>query len=187
MCRICSWPLARSSALRSASLGGVKDDTRSCLGGVLGAARWRCKARSHHREPLGPGSGVAFCHAVACRCADSRMRRQARVSAMTYAARAVGSSDFILKTWGKRSASGRRQPLVVKAGGRCGHVVNVNDVVHMSMPTPPCPHSAGRAVLRPCSSLGLPASAVVFVAGSVQLPAANTDRIAPPFGVRHVL
>lgn len=46
---------------------------------------------------------------------------------------------------------------------------------------------AARAVLRPCSSLGLSASAVVFVAGSVQLPAANTDRIAPPFGACHVL
>lgn len=106
---------------------------------------------------------------------------------MTYAARAVAPSVFIFKTWGKRSASGRRRPLVVKAGGRCGHVVNISDVVHMSMPTPPCPHSAARAVLRPCSSLGLSASAVVFVAGSVQLPAANTDRIAPPFGARHVL
>ena len=29
----------------------------------------------------------------------------------------------ILQTWGKRSASGRRRPLVVKAGGRCGYVV----------------------------------------------------------------
>lgn len=70
-----------------------------------------------------------------------------------------------------------------KVGGRCGHVVNITDVVHMSMPTPPCPHSAGRAVLRSSLVLGRSASAVVFGVGNVQFPTVNTDRTRRPWEV----
>lgn len=175
----CSWPLALWCALRSVSLGGVNDDTRYCLGAVLGGARRACEARSDHRQPLGCGYGCSLVCSFACRGPHPRLRRQARVSAMTGAARAALYSRALLKTWGKRSASGRRRSLVGKAGGRCGYVVKNLVLVHISMATPPCPHSADRAVLRPCLLLGRSASAVVFDVGNVQFPTANTDRIAP--------
>lgn len=183
MFRICLWRLARSSALRSALLGGVNDDTRSCLGGFFGAARWPCEARSHYGQPLGCCDVYPDAYPFACRCADSRLRRQARVFAMTGAARAVRYSGALLKNGGKRSASGRRRTLVVKAGGRCGYVVKNNVLVHISMPTPPCPHSAGRAVLRSSLVLGRSASAVVFGVGNVQFPMVNTDRTRRPWEV----
>lgn len=176
MCRICSWRSARSSASLSALLGGVNDDTRSCLGGFFGAARWPCEARSHYGQPLGCCYVYPDAYPFACRRADSRLWRQAWVSAMTGAARAVGYSRALLKNWGKRSASGRRQALVGKAGGRCGYVVKNEVLVHISMPTPPCPHSAGRAVIRSSLVLGRSASAVVFGVGNVQFPTVNTDR-----------
>lgn len=101
------------------------------------------------------------------------------MSRLIVAARAVGAPLSSLKTWGKRSASGRRRTLVVKAGGRCGHVVKISDLVHMSMPTPPCPHSAARAVLRSASLLGCSASVVVFRGENVQFSPRNTDLTAP--------